>query len=69
MLCKFFLFVCCWKENKRFDFFLGIVIDFIVKNGCILIFNFYLKSICLDLEWEFNFLIVEILIFNSLIDG
>lgn len=36
-----------------------------MKVGCILILRFYLKSLLLDFEWKFDFLVVEYVIFEN----
>lgn len=52
ILCYMFFFGCCLEEGKeKFDFLLRKFIVFIIRIGCILIFKYYFRSLCLDVEW------------------
>lgn len=66
MFCLIFLFYYCWNNKKRInDFLLIFIVSLIMKVGCILILRFYLKSLLLDIEWKFDFLVVEYVIFEN----
>lgn len=66
MFCLIFLFYYCWNNKNRInDFLLIFIVSLIMKMGCILILRFYLKSLLLDFEWKFDFLVVEYVIFEN----
>lgn len=64
--CYTFPFFQRWEESKVDHFPSREVITSIVKEGCTLIPKAHPKSICQDIEWQFNFSMGEHLLFKSL---
>ena len=67
VFCLLFSFTLRWADGRRkYDFPSQNLIDSIIGTGCTLIPKSHPNSALPDIEWQFNFSMAELLIFDSL---